>query len=152
MAGGEPAGINILPGELGCLTNSIRMSTTTSTGKTSTTPSGMETAELPRSRSGLWKNANLEAMPLFFDRFSSEVGSPWEGPADPFRRKMSMATSKQPAYGCRDSNSNNQKESEREEEEKRKFVKISSTEGLGRGLCSCRMRCVERRQYRGQID
>lgn len=76
MAGGEPAGINILPGELGCLTNSTRMSTTTSTGNTSTTPSGMDTAELPRSRNGLWKNANLDARPLFFDRFSSEVGSP----------------------------------------------------------------------------
>lgn len=99
MAGGEPAGINILPGELGCLTNRTKMSTTTSTGKTRTTPNGMETAELPRRRNGLWKNAKLDANPLFLGRFSSDVGSSDDRAAPVFdRRKISMAISNQPAY------------------------------------------------------
>ncbi|KAK1241921.1 hypothetical protein MKX07_007744 [Trichoderma sp. CBMAI-0711] len=91
MDGGEPAGINILPGELGCLTNSTRMSTTTSNGKMRTTPNGMDTAELPRRRSGLWKKAKLDASPLFFVRFSSAVGSSDDRPPALDRRKMSMA-------------------------------------------------------------
>jgi hypothetical protein len=52
IAGGAPAGISILPDELGCRTNSVRMRMTTMQGKRMTTPRGTEMAELPRSRSG----------------------------------------------------------------------------------------------------
>lgn len=64
MAGGAPAGISILPGELGCRTNKIKMRTTMKTGKTMTTPTGTETVEFPRNRNGLRKKARREANPL----------------------------------------------------------------------------------------
>jgi len=52
IAGGAPAGINILPDELGCLTNSTRIRMTTMHGNSSTTPRGTEMAEFPFSLSG----------------------------------------------------------------------------------------------------
>lgn len=55
IAGGAPAGTNILAGELGCLTNRTRTSTRTMTGNMMTTPRGTEMAELPRNRSGFLK-------------------------------------------------------------------------------------------------
>ena len=57
MAGGAPAGIKMVPGELGWRTNSTRMSTSTMQGKSTTTPSGTDIRELPRRRSGLLKKA-----------------------------------------------------------------------------------------------
>lgn len=76
MAGGAPAGINILPGELGCLTNKVRMRTTTKTGKMMTTPAGTETVEFPRNRKGLRKKASRDDRPLLLGAlFSSRVGS-----------------------------------------------------------------------------
>lgn len=48
------------------------------TGKTSTTPSGTETVELPRNRNGLLRRARREAMALLLDDSllsSSDVGS-----------------------------------------------------------------------------
>lgn len=78
IAGGAPAGMSILPGELGCLTNKTRIKTMTRSGKTMTTPSGTETVELPRRRRGRRKNASCEARPFRFGdpRFSlSRVGS-----------------------------------------------------------------------------
>jgi len=65
IAGGAPAGINILPGEAGCLTNRTSMKTTTMHGKTSTTPSGMDMLELPFNRKGRLKNASLDEFLLF---------------------------------------------------------------------------------------
>lgn len=55
MAGGAPGGSSILAGELGCLTNSARIRMTTMQGKTTTTPSGTEMVELPRSLNGLFR-------------------------------------------------------------------------------------------------
>jgi hypothetical protein len=61
----------------------------------------METAELPRRRSGLWKNAKLDDSPLFLERFSSDVGSSEWRPAPDFDRlNKSMVTSNQPAYAA----------------------------------------------------
>lgn len=51
----------MLPGELGCLTNSTKINMTTNIGKIMITPNGTETVELPRSRSGLLKKARREA-------------------------------------------------------------------------------------------
>lgn len=48
------------------------------TGKTSTTPNGTETVELPRNRSGLLSKAKREATALFLDDSllsSSDMGS-----------------------------------------------------------------------------
>jgi hypothetical protein len=71
MAGGAPAGINILPGELGCLTKSTKIRMTTMQGKRMTTPSGTETLELPFKRIGRRKKSsrdhNLPVRPFFSD-------------------------------------------------------------------------------------
>lgn len=77
MAGGAPAGNNILLGELGCLTKRTKMRMTTRRGNMMTTPSGTETVELPRRRKGRRKNASLDAKPFRLDepRFSSWAGS-----------------------------------------------------------------------------
>lgn len=79
MAGGAPAGINILPGELGCLTNKTKMRMTTMQGNSMTTPRGMEMVEFPLRRSGRRKKArrdhNLPCVVLCFCSFSSAVGS-----------------------------------------------------------------------------
>jgi len=72
-AGGAPAGINILPGEVGCLTNNVKMRTTTMQGKRMTTPSGTEMLELPFSLRGRLRYARREAsVPRCL--FSSAVG------------------------------------------------------------------------------
>jgi hypothetical protein len=55
MAGGAPAGINILPGFDGCLTNNTRMRITTMSGKRITTPSGTEMLEFPLNLNGRLK-------------------------------------------------------------------------------------------------
>jgi hypothetical protein len=79
MAGGAPAGINILPGEEGCLTKSTSMRMMTMQGKRMTTPSGTEMLEFPLNLNGLRKNASREAnvcgRGLTSRRFSSAVGS-----------------------------------------------------------------------------
>lgn len=76
IAGGAPAGISILPGEEGCLTNNTRMRTTTMHGKRITTPSGTEMLEFPLNLNGLRKNARREVIMLGrILRFSSAVGS-----------------------------------------------------------------------------
>lgn len=76
--GGAPAGINILPGEAGCLTNSTRMRMTTMHGKMMTTPRGTETLEFPLNLKGRRKRARRE--PIAPERalrppFSSDTGS-----------------------------------------------------------------------------
>lgn len=53
IAGGAPAGISILPGDAGCLTNMTRIRMTTMHGKRTTTPSGTEMVELPFNLMGL---------------------------------------------------------------------------------------------------
>lgn len=76
MAGGAPAGISILPGELGCLTNSTRIRMRTMQGKRTTTPKGTDMLELPFNLKGLLKKASREARPFDLDfPFSSLVGS-----------------------------------------------------------------------------
>jgi hypothetical protein len=76
MAGGAPAGINILPGELGCLTNRTSMRITTMQGKRTTTPRGTDMLELPFNLRGLRKKARRDAIPFAFALvFSSLVGS-----------------------------------------------------------------------------
>ena len=96
MAGGAPAGINILPAELGCLTKRTRMRMTTMRGKRMTTPRGIEMAELPLRRRGLRKKAkrdhNLPGCCFDLWSFSSAVGS-GGGPerAFPARRIRSIA-------------------------------------------------------------
>jgi hypothetical protein len=57
--------------DLGCLTNSTNMHTTTMQGNKRTTPRGIEMLELPRNRSGRRKNANLEV--AFALVFSSSI-------------------------------------------------------------------------------
>lgn len=88
IAGGAPAGINILPGEEGCLTKSTSMRMMTMQGKRMTTPSGTEMLELPLNLKGLRKNASREAKVfgrgLTPRRFSSAVG----------RRRAPPATSR----------------------------------------------------------
>lgn len=71
MAGGAPAGINILPGDAGCLTNRTSMKMTTMHGNISTTPSGMEMLELPFNRKGRRKNASLDEFLVFV--FNSSI-------------------------------------------------------------------------------
>ncbi len=61
IAGGAPAGINILPGDAGCLTKSTRMRMTTMQGKSTTTPNGTDILEFPRNLKGLRKKARREA-------------------------------------------------------------------------------------------
>jgi hypothetical protein len=86
MAGGAPAGIKILPGEAGCRTKSTRMRIRTTQGKSTTTPSGTDMLELPRSLRGLRKKARRDRIGL--GRvcgclpFSSEVGSAAVGEDD----------------------------------------------------------------------
>lgn len=77
IAGGAPAGINILPGESGCLTKMIKMRMTTMRGKSITTPRGIEMAEFPLRRSGLRKNSrrDFHDFVLGLSSFSSAVGS-----------------------------------------------------------------------------
>ena len=58
--------------DLGCLTNSTNINTTTMHGNKRTTPRGIEMLELTRSRNGRLKNASLEV--IFFDFFSSTEG------------------------------------------------------------------------------
>ena len=64
MAGGAPAGINILPGDAGCLTKSTSIRMTTMQGKSTTTPKGTEMLELPLNLRGLRKKARREAKRL----------------------------------------------------------------------------------------
>lgn len=96
MAGGAPAGINILPGELGCLTKRIRMRMTTMRGNSMTMPRGMEMVEFPRRRNGLRKKAKRDqrrpGRAFALSSFSSAVGR-GGGPdkALPARRIKSMA-------------------------------------------------------------
>ena len=79
MAGGAPAGINILPGDEGCLTKSTSIRMMTMQGKRMTTPSGTEMLEFPLSLNGLRKNARREDSDIgrgfTSRRFSSAVGS-----------------------------------------------------------------------------
>lgn len=79
MAGGVPAGINILPGEEGCLINSTRIRIMTMQGKRMTTPSGTDMLEFPLNLSGLRKKARRDANDvgrgLTSRRFSSAVGN-----------------------------------------------------------------------------
>ena len=51
--------------DLGCLTNSTNINTTTMHGNRRTTPRGIEMLELPRNRSGRRKNASLEVALVF---------------------------------------------------------------------------------------
>ena len=95
MAGGAPAGINILPGEEGCRTKRTRIRTTTMHGKMMTTPKGTEMLELPFNLRGLRKKASREANRLergFLPPFSSDRGSCGgpEGMSLPARRKRSI--------------------------------------------------------------
>lgn len=69
MAGGAPAGINILPGELGCRTNSTKIRTTTSRGNIKTTPNGTDIVEFPRKRNGRRKKASPDETVFRFDPF-----------------------------------------------------------------------------------
>lgn len=96
IAGGAPAGISILPGELGWRTKSTKIRTTTMQGNKMTTPRGTEMLELPFNRMGFRKKANRDASD--FDGrclcavFSSAVGSRG-GPLGinlPARRKRSI--------------------------------------------------------------
>jgi hypothetical protein len=78
MAGGAPAGISILPGELGCRTKRMRIMMTTMQGNRITTPSGTDTLEFPFNRIGRLKKASRDASLLDFayrPAFSSAVGS-----------------------------------------------------------------------------
>lgn len=83
IAGGAPAGINILPGDAGCLTKSTSMRITTIQGKSTTTPNGTDMLEFPLSLRGLRKKARREANRFVgrivdddgFLSFSSEIGS-----------------------------------------------------------------------------
>lgn len=91
--GGAPAGINILAGpELGCLTNNVKIRTTTMQGKRMTTPRGTEMLEFPFSLRGRLKYARREAIvPRCL--FSSAVGrwGVWPtGRYFPARRRRSM--------------------------------------------------------------
>jgi hypothetical protein len=65
IAGGAPAGIKMPTPDLGCLTNSTKINTTTMQGNNRTTPRGIEMLELPFNRSGRRKNANLEVTFVF---------------------------------------------------------------------------------------
>lgn len=47
ILGGVPAGTNIRPGELGCLTTKMRMRMTTKLGNKSRNPSGTDMEEFP---------------------------------------------------------------------------------------------------------
>jgi len=60
IAGGAPAGINMPTPDLGCLTNSTKIKTTTMHGNKRTTPNGIAMLELPLNLSGRRKKANLE--------------------------------------------------------------------------------------------
>lgn len=62
MAGGAPAGIRMPTPDLGCLTNSTKINTTTMQGNKRTTPSGIEMLELPRNLRGRRKNASLDVI------------------------------------------------------------------------------------------
>ena len=62
MAGGAPAGINIVPGDEGCTMMSIKINMITIHGNRSTKPIGMDIFELPFSRIRLLKNADLEKL------------------------------------------------------------------------------------------
>ncbi len=108
MAGGAPAGINIRPGELGCLTNRTRMRTMTRTGKMTTTPRGTEIEEFPRKRRGRLRKARRAARPFCLAEplFSSRVGSwAWlvevEGTILEALRKRSMVVYRQSPPGGR---------------------------------------------------
>lgn len=93
IAGGAPAGISILPGELGCLTNRTSMRITTMHGNRTTTPRGTDILELPFNLRGLRKKARREVIPLDFAFvFSSLVGRCEEvaGTRLYVRRKRSM--------------------------------------------------------------
>lgn len=96
MAGGAPAGINILPGEFGCLTKRMRIKMTTMRGNRMTMPIGMEMVEFALRRKGRRKKANRDQIRLgrafALSSFSSAVGK-GGGPdkALPARRIKSMA-------------------------------------------------------------
>ena len=62
-------------GASGCETKMTKMRTTTNIGNINTTPSGTETVEFPRRRSGRWKKANLEETVLCFDPCLSSSGA-----------------------------------------------------------------------------
>jgi hypothetical protein len=65
IAGGAPAGIRMPTPDLGCLTNSTKINTTTMQGNKSTTPKGIEMLEFPLNLSGLRKKASLEVTFVF---------------------------------------------------------------------------------------
>lgn len=73
--GGAPAGTNILPGEDGCLTTSIKMINTTMLGKSRTKPNGIEIEEFPFIFMRLLKNDNLDRGVLLSFFQSSSVGA-----------------------------------------------------------------------------
>lgn len=73
-----PAGINIRPGEEGCLTKRSRIRTITRHGNSKTKPSGIEMEEFPFSRIRRRKNANLGTARPFSRETSSTDGSTGE--------------------------------------------------------------------------
>ncbi len=95
IAGGAPAGMRILAGELGWRTKRTSMRATTIRGKRTTTPRGTDMLEFPFNRSGLLKMANRDVTLRARDRilpFSSRVGSWGDCPGAHFeaRRSKSM--------------------------------------------------------------
>ena len=74
IEGGAPAGSNIRPGDDGCLTKRMRISTKTMHGKSSTNPRGMEIEEFPFNLIRRRKNDNRGRTLLFSFRKSSRDG------------------------------------------------------------------------------
>lgn len=74
MEGGAPEGINMRPGDDGCLTKRKRMRMTTMHGNSSTKPSGIEIDELPFRRMRLRKNDNRGRLRPFSVLKSSSDG------------------------------------------------------------------------------
>lgn len=97
MAGGAPAGISILAGELGWRTNINRIRKMKMAGKSTTTPSGTDTLEFPFNLSGRLRYARRVAhvvRPRALAVFSPVTGNCWGPPAGmylPARRRRSMA-------------------------------------------------------------
>lgn len=74
MEGGVPAGTNMRPVELGCLTTRIRINTTTKLGKSNRKPRGIDMDEFPFSLIRLRKKDNLDAAVFGFGPFHSSKG------------------------------------------------------------------------------
>lgn len=72
MEGGVPAGTNMRPGELGCLTTRMRINITTKLGKSSRNPKGIDMDEFPFNLTRLRKNDNLD-MGFDFSSFKSSA-------------------------------------------------------------------------------